>query len=97
MEELNIIEQALELATKNGVFTIQDVVHIHNSLQKLKTILTNFNNTDNLYKDLGFTSEKDFNEFQYIDAPLEIFGHADQVSNNLSIKLNKCLKVMNSD
>jgi hypothetical protein len=39
MEELNIIEQALELATKNGVFCIQDIVHINNSLQKLKTIL----------------------------------------------------------
>ena len=39
MEELNIIEQALELATKNGVFCIQDIVHINNSLEKLKTIL----------------------------------------------------------
>lgn len=40
------------------------------------------------YKFYGFESEKEFNRFLYEDSPLEIFGHANQMGENLMTHFN---------
>jgi 5'(3')-deoxyribonucleotidase len=44
-----------------------------------------------LKKHFDFESEKDINRFLYDEASLEIFGHADQMSENLMTKFNMFL------
>ena len=39
MKEIKIIEQALNIAAKNGVFTIKDCAEIDKSLEKVKDII----------------------------------------------------------
>jgi len=40
MEELEIITQALEVATQRGVYTMADVVKLNECIEKLKIKLT---------------------------------------------------------
>ena len=50
-----------------------------------------------LIKFFKFPNEKKLNEFLYSDAPLEIFGHADQLHNNLGTILNKFISEVIDD
>lgn len=50
-----------------------------------------------LKKHFNFESEKDINRFLYDEASLEIFGHADQMQDNLMTKLNMFLVDIDDD
>jgi hypothetical protein len=55
--------------------------------------VTNFN----LIEFFKFKSIEDLNKFMYLEAPLEIFGHADQMSDGLMNHFNQFLMDMEDD
>lgn len=50
-----------------------------------------------LLKFFDFKTEEKLNDFLYSDAPLEIFGHADQLYPNLCSKLNQFIEDVSDD
>ena len=53
-----------------------------------ETKIENELSIDNLKDDLGFETDDELIEFMYREAPMEIFGHAKEVKNNLIRELN---------
>lgn len=55
--------------------------------------VTNFN----LIEFFNFKSVDELNKFLYLDAPLEVFGHADQLHDGIINKLNNFIMDINDD
>lgn len=52
---------------------------------------------EGIYKDFGFKSKDEMNQFLYFDHPLEVFGHSDLTSDFVMLKFNEFLANLDTD